>query len=134
MLYQRLIYRSRAVATQDRDKVLSQILDVANRHNRAHGITGALTLYDDCFIQVIEGPPAQIDRLMAILECDPRHRDVQVLGRWAASHRLFGGWAMANAHAFEMSVETRKILKSATCGLEMVTVLFGLASGSPLAL
>ena len=134
MLYQRLIYRSRAVAAEGRHTDLSAILHVAQRHNRVRGITGALTFYDDTFTQVLEGPPAEIDRLMAVLERDPRHRDIQVLGRWAVSHRLFGGWAMASAPAFEISVGTRKILQSATGGLEMVTVMFGLASTSPLSI
>ncbi|WIY69034.1 BLUF domain-containing protein [Aquidulcibacter paucihalophilus] len=126
MLYQRLIYRSCAVATEDLDKDLSDILDVANRHNRARGITGALAVCEDRFVQVIEGPPAQIDGLMVILTRDPRHRNIQVLGRWAASHRMFGGWDMACVPTLEMSVETRQLLRSATGGLALVTLLFSL--------
>lgn len=132
MLYQRLIYRSRALATEDLDRDLLQILHWSQRHNRAHDITGVLTLCDNNFIQVIEGLPAQIERLMATIERDPRHSDIHVLGRWAASHRLFSGWAMASAPTFQISVRTRKCLLGATCGLEMVTTLFGLVNSSPI--
>lgn len=131
MLYQRLIYRSRAEDAEDLDRNLSQILHASRHHNRERGITGVLTCFDGHFIQVIEGPPAQIDRLMAVLARDPRHRDIRVLGRWAASHRLFGGWAMASPPTFEVSVRVRQNLLGATCGLQMVTELFSLVSGPP---
>lgn len=134
MLYQRLIYRSCAVATEDLDKDLSDILHVANRHNRAHGITGALAVCEDRFVQVIEGPPAQIDGLMAILTRDPRHHNIQVLGRWAASHRMFGGWDMASAPTLEISVEKRQLLRSATGGLALVTLLFSLVDSPSLSI
>lgn len=131
MLYQRLIYRSRAEDAEDLGRNLSQILHASRHHNRAHGITGVLTCFDDHFIQIIEGPPAQIDRLMAVLARDPRHHDIEVLGRWAASHRLFGGWAMASPPTSEISVTVRQNLLSGTCGLQMVTELFSLVSSSP---
>lgn len=132
MVNQRLIYRSRAVSPENLDRDLSEILRVAKSRNRACDITGALAFCDGNFVQVIEGPPAQIERLMAAIERDPRHSDIQVLGRWAASHRLFGGWAMASAPTFEIAASTRKGLLGATCGLEMVTTLFGLANRSPI--
>lgn len=131
MLYQRLIYRSRVVANENLDKDMSRILDVSRRLNRARDITGALICFDDSYVQVLEGPPAQIEGLMAVIERDPRHCDIRVLGRWAASHRLFGGWSMASAPAFEIAVETRQNFVGSRCGLEMLKVMTDLTRRLP---
>ncbi len=132
--YQRLVYRSRAVGLDDRRSELSRILAVSSRNNAARGMTGALTLCGNTYIQALEGPPAEIEHLMGVLATDPRHRDIQVLGRWRASRRLFCGWAMANAPLTTACADTRLTLEVKGGGLEVAGLLFTLATGSPLTL
>ena len=58
---------------------LAHILGVAERNNRRDQITGGLVLHGDGILQVMEGPPLEIERAMARIHADPRHREVQVL-------------------------------------------------------
>ena len=132
MPYQRLIYRSRAVGLDDRRSELGRILDCSKRNNATRGITGALTLCGSTYVQVLEGRPSEVGRLMDVLATDPRHCDIRVLGRWTASRRLFCGWAMANAPMVTASAKTRQIIESKGGGLEVVGLLFSLANNSPL--
>lgn len=132
MVYQRLVYRSRAASTENLDEDLSQILCVSRHLNRARGITGALIYLDGSWVQVLEGPSVHIEGLMAVIERDPRHCDIQVMGRWAASHRLFGGWAMASAPTPAIAVNTRQKFLGSKCGLEVLAVMTDLVTHLPL--
>ena len=47
--------------------------------NEADGITGLLMFDGACFAQWVEGPVQAMDRLLARLRADPRHRQMDVL-------------------------------------------------------
>jgi hypothetical protein len=67
----RAVYVS--TATRDlRDEELGALLDVSRRDNAARGITGALAYHDRVFIQVLEGPEAAVEALLATIARDPR--------------------------------------------------------------
>ena len=58
---------------------LAHILGAAERNNRRDQITGGLVLHGDHILQAMEGPPLEIERAMARIHDDPRHREVRVI-------------------------------------------------------
>ena len=101
-----LIYRSRpALFTPP---TLAGILVQARDNNARDGITGALFVRVDLYVQLIEGDEAAIERLYARLQADDRHTDVTVISTRTTGERLFtswsmredpkNGWAMAQPH------------------------------------
>lgn len=94
---ERLVYESTATGTTASIGNLAVILAESQRNNDREGLTGALAAHRDRYIQVVEGPAQALDALLRRLECDPRHRDVVLLGREPIETRLFGRWSMASA-------------------------------------
>lgn len=96
----RLMYRSRSLIPSARRHVdLAEVFTTARRNNRRLGVTGALMLSDDAFVQVLEGDAAVVRRLYATIAEDPRHRDVHLVSEEVAVGRTFGRWAMAKVAA-----------------------------------
>lgn len=91
-----LVYISRACLPpgEARDR-LREILDVAVRRNMASGITGALVHTGSDFAQVLEGPEAEVSRVMASILIDPRHDRVSIIRRDQIEERSFPNWGMA---------------------------------------
>lgn len=88
-----MTYASRAnpdVSTKDFNEILQQ----AQVNNAANGITGMLTFNKDYFLQTIEGPRAQINRLLYGLIADKRHYDLQLLQTRELEHREWAKWSM----------------------------------------
>lgn len=94
---ERLVYGSTATGSTDSLLNLATILAESQRNNARDGLTGALAAHQGHYIQVIEGTPTAVDRLLLRLEQDDRHRTVVVLDRRAVAERRFGDWEMANA-------------------------------------
>lgn len=69
---------------------------------------GALFCADGCFIQCLEGSPAAIDAMLAILRRDPRHRDLKVLHRVPITQRSFADCSMKYVPS---AVAVRNLLK-----------------------
>jgi hypothetical protein len=76
------------------DEELAAILDVSRRNNAARGVTGALAYHDLAFVQVLEGPEAAVEALLATIARDPRHTEVTVCDRARVDERAFGAWSM----------------------------------------
>ena len=92
----RLIYRSRSVIPeQERRAELGRLFTAARSHNKQHGITGALLLLDDCFVQTLEGDEAEVQALLARIRADSRHDSLEVLETGLVDRRVFGRWSMA---------------------------------------
>ena len=76
----RLMYRSRDLIPADRRKVeLGLLFSEARSNNKQKGITGALLLSEDWFVQVLEGDEDAVRALFTSIEKDPRHDSVSVL-------------------------------------------------------
>jgi FAD-dependent sensor of blue light len=73
---------------------IESIVARAQEHNARIGVTGVLLAFGEVFMQIIEGPPHQIDGLLARISRDRRHRDVVVVRRQEVEQPLFGGWSM----------------------------------------
>lgn len=93
------VYCSRAAEGVDEAEV-GRIVEAAQQRNLVLGITGVLVFGNGVFFQLIEGPPAQIQKLVAKLHDDPRHSDVVVLDRSEETReRLYPDWEMERVEA-----------------------------------
>jgi predicted sulfurtransferase len=95
----RLIYRSRNLIPEDQRKAeLGTLFGQARSNNKRHGITGALLLSDDWFVQTLEGDEDAVRTLFTHIEKDSRHDSVSVIETGQAE-RVFSKWAMARVAA-----------------------------------
>ena len=85
------------------DGELAAILDVSRRNNVAWGVTGALAYHDRAFVQVLEGPEAAVEALLARIARDPRHTEVTVCDRSRVDGRAFGAWSMGWVRASDLA-------------------------------
>ncbi|MEG3164456.1 BLUF domain-containing protein [Sphingomonas sp. PB2P19] len=107
------VYCSRAAEGVD-DVEVDRIIEVAQRRNHARGITGVLVFGSGVFFQWIEGPPAQIETLIASLHRDPRHHDVVPLDRSEENReRLYPNWEMEQVEADGIRAVLQDALESA---------------------
>jgi hypothetical protein len=92
----RIVYVSDAVGAVGEGLLpLIDIIGVSDRNNRRDHLTGVLLRHDGRFIQAIEGARVDLDRLMARIGGDRRHRDIRILSDRPIAARLFPDWAMA---------------------------------------
>lgn len=97
-----MTYASRAnpdVSAKDFNEILQQ----AQVNNAANGITGMLIFNKNYFLQTIEGPRAQINRLLYALVADQRHHDLQVIETHELAHREWAKWSMNYASPTELN-------------------------------
>lgn len=100
MLLKQILYVSRCAVPAHPGALrsaIAQILEASLRNNRRDSITGLLGYANGAFIQIIEGPPFEIDELVDRLLMDPRHEGLQILRETRPRGRLFCGWSMAIA-------------------------------------
>ncbi len=66
------------------------------------------------FFQWIEGPPAQVENLIASLHGDPRHHDIVTLDRSVEKRaRLYPNWEMELVGADDIRAVLQEALESA---------------------
>jgi FAD-dependent sensor of blue light len=96
----RLIYRSRSrIGTAERKQQLGEIFSVARSSNKKLGVTGALLITDDQFVQTLEGPEPAVRDLYVKISKDRRHEHIELLESGDSPGRVFGRWAMAKVAA-----------------------------------
>lgn len=108
MIYQ-LSYRSRA--TYPRGHLTD--LDIMRRAiavNSERGLTGFLGRHHQIFIQILEGDKADVQEVMAQIERDPRHFELEILSQGFVKQRDFADWSMGYADLSEL----RELEKTAT--------------------
>ncbi len=76
------------------ESVLAGILLDARRCNKRDDITGALVCRADIYLQLLEGPEAQVENTLERIRQDDRHANVQVLVSGPVEDRMFGDWDM----------------------------------------
>ena len=72
------VYCSRAAESVD-DAEVDRLIAFSQQRNVARGITGVLVFGSGVFFQWIEGPPADVQTLIANLHSDTRHHDIVTL-------------------------------------------------------
>lgn len=87
------VYVSRATRPFSRPE-LQFLANKANENNGRLEITGLLVYLGGNFLQILEGRPERIDRLMEFIWRDQRHKDFRVLHVVAIEARSFNGWNM----------------------------------------
>ena len=87
-----LTYASRPFGFDD--AILAGILVDARRRNALDGVTGALIVRGDIYLQLLEGPPKAVEATFQRIRRDDRHTDVRAVHRIKDGQRLFGQWAM----------------------------------------
>jgi hypothetical protein len=87
-----LTYASRPFGFDD--AMLAGILMDARRCNARDGITGALIVREDLYLQLLEGPPDAVEAAYGRIARDDRHVDVRPLTRREVTQRLFPDWSM----------------------------------------
>ncbi len=92
-----------AAARDLREDELVAILEVSRRDNAARGVTGALAYHDRGFVQVLEGPEAAVEDLLARIARDPRQTGMSVFDRSRVDRRVFDGWAMGWLRASDLA-------------------------------
>jgi len=70
------------------------LAELAAQKNKANDITGYLWFDGDYFLQYVEGVADNIDKLMASIEQDKRHRVMSSLSNTKLSERKFPNWKM----------------------------------------
>lgn len=106
-----LVYCSRArLAPEQAADQIADIVHVAAFRNAQVGITGALTLRGDIFVQMLEGAPTALDILMLHLHFDARHEDIVVLARERITQRAFPVWGMTAPQAAPSTASALDIL------------------------
>ena len=107
------VYCSRAADGVD-DLEVARIVEFAQRHNHARGITGMLVFESGVFFQWVEGPVAQVRKLITSLYGDPRHFDVVPLDQSEERReRLYPEWDMEEVDSDDLKAVLRDALESA---------------------
>jgi hypothetical protein len=107
------VYCSRAAESVDSSEV-DRIISLSQRSNVAREITGVLVFGSGVFFQWIEGPPAQVEKLIASLNDDPRHYDIVALDRSVEKRdRLYPDWEMERVGADDIRAVLQDALESA---------------------
>jgi hypothetical protein len=92
-MLRRFTYISVATVTLNQRSLLD-LLHEARGYNTIDKITGLLIHDNGRFLQVIEGPPVAIAKLVVRLKCDTRHTLLEIHGDVRVDTRLFSDWAM----------------------------------------
>jgi len=96
----RLVYRSHSrIGITERKQQLGEIFSVARSSNKKLGVTGALLIDDDQFVQTLEGPEPAVRDLYVKISKDRRHEHIELLESGDVPERVFGRWAMAKMAA-----------------------------------
>jgi hypothetical protein len=91
----RVVYKSRSLVDGDGEK---SILETAQRNNPLLDVTGVLVSNSGWFLQVLEGPGANVRKLLKVIESDPRHSDFYVFSTGAVDQRFFSEWSMVSVN------------------------------------
>lgn len=87
------VYVSRATRPFSRPE-LQFLANKASENNGRLEITGLLVYLGGNFLQILEGRPERLDRLMEFIFRDQRHKDFRVLHVERIGQRSFTGWHM----------------------------------------
>lgn len=113
MALETFVYCSRASEGVG-DVEVDHIIEFSQRRNAARGITGMLVFGSGVFFQWVEGPPTEVQNLVASLHGDSRHHDIVQLDRSVDKReRLYPAWEMERVEADDMRSVLLDALESA---------------------
>lgn len=103
-MLKQLVYLSYTTENFDFEKDIDDILSKAREFNPKHDITGMLVYRDEMFIQLIEGPPEDIQSLYGKISLDMRHSNISIIVYQNTEERLFPDWTMGYRDAGEFNI------------------------------
>lgn len=113
VMLETFVYCSLAADNVDADEV-SRLVAFSQRRNVARGITGVLVFGSGVFFQWIEGPPAEVQTLIAQLHGDVRHHDIVTLDQSVeVRERLYPHWDMEPVEVDDLREVLEDALESA---------------------
>lgn len=113
LILDNFVYCSRAAEGVD-DAEVDRIIEWSQRRNVERAITGVLVFGSGIFFQWIEGPPDEVEKLVASLHGDPRHYDIVPLDRSVENReRLYPNWEMERVGAEDIREVLQEALESA---------------------
>jgi hypothetical protein len=89
-----LVYSSTATHHFSEEE-LADLLAESRRWNIQDDITGLLLYHNASFVQILEGPEANVRRMFSRIVLDPRHRHIVTVIEETIEHREFADWTMA---------------------------------------
>lgn len=92
MSLSQLVFASRPVRFEA--STLLTILFRARANNKSANITGCLVCRDDLYMQLLEGPSEEVDRVYTKIQKDNRHVKITTLVHHSADARMFNKWVM----------------------------------------
>jgi hypothetical protein len=120
-----LVYASTA-SRPLRDPELLDLVNTARANNSDLNVTGMLLYASGAFIQILEGGPPTVEKLLRKIRRDPRHRGFLILLDRVIVERDFEGWHMgfqkiaqseldqiAGFHGWSGDMTTRRKIASA---------------------
>lgn len=111
-----VVYISSATKTFEQDE-LELLLERARRRNDQCGVSGVLLFDDFSFLQVLEGIPGDVGRIIDRIRRDPRHVGMTIVQDQSISERDFGDWSMAFARAGDGVVDRMRGARKLEPGL-----------------
>ncbi len=87
------MYQSRALI-DDKVALHDSILRSSLRNNMQAGLTGFLHREGQAFLQYLEGAPESLETVMARIQQDPRHDEIELVGEGEIGSRYFPDWQM----------------------------------------
>lgn len=106
---QQVAYTSKA-APEIGSEDIFQIVETSARKNPQRDISGFLVYDGGEFLQVVEGPEEELDRLLGELGRDTRHHSIEIIERKPIEERSFAGWTMKRVAAGNPHPETAELL------------------------
>ena len=94
----RLVYSSRSSlkgTAEERLAEVANILRASRANNLKAGLTGVLLFDGTTFLQALEGPIAEIERLHETISCDRRHEEITLIDLISIKVRDYDAWSMA---------------------------------------
>ena len=95
----RLIYKSKSIARLNRESIDAITLK-SLENNADAAIGGILLCIGDSFLQVLEGPFSDVNRIFMKIARDPRHTDVELIIFHAIDKRMFHQWDIKSIGIF----------------------------------
>lgn len=123
-----VLYVSRESYEMEAADMLKLLFD-ARDHNRRAGITGLLLHHGHRFIQLLEGPRAEVEPMFSRIAEDPRHTEVTVESDGPLTQRLFADWNMGFADI--PTLHGRSALANVESEAEALDLLRVLGSSDP---
>ncbi|MEM6422540.1 MAG: BLUF domain-containing protein [Pseudomonadota bacterium] len=88
-----LMYLSRSLVDPE-GLEMREIALSSQRNNARRGLTGFLYYDCDTFLQVLEGPRAEVESVYDAIKRDSRHDRIHLIASHPILQRAFGGWSM----------------------------------------